>query len=156
MKGAGILEFFYDYTDNNQISEEWKNARTELLSEISKRVKKDRNIKGSLVCSIIGFMEDSKTYRVTTWRDNNIIVPDYIHVGIVASALYLILDKGKETLCENIPFIRPEIFPEKNKAILQLGDFQNTDKISISATNNKASVEIKVDQDAEYKIRQLS
>lgn len=164
MAGAGISEFFYNYAGSKEISdpyeeefsEEWKSSRMSLLVEISEKVKVECNIEGPLVCSILGYIEEDHSYKVITWRDNNIIIPDYLHVGVIASALFLVLDNGKDYLTNNLPFIRPEIFPKEKMARIKLWDNGGGEYLKVSSIENQIMVDIDIKEDYEHKILNLS
>ncbi len=140
MQGAGVLDFFSNPNHDVVSKREWKKTRELLLDGISKNARNDYKIEGTLVCSIVGYSYESKTYKVITWKDNNPKFPEFIHFGVVASSLHVLCRQHREYFVGSPFLISKDVFPEDDKIEMEMWGSRNSSffNVNLNSENNLA------------------
>lgn len=159
MPGAGVLSFFNDSDEqaNNNSKGYWKRTRESLLKVISRSIKQQAGLKGTLVSSIIGYIEEERKYKVISWREGKEKITNHVHIGMIAAALPFLQKESTESLKEPPLNIKGEVFPrtydESINVELWGGKGNNTFKVM--PHHNSLSIEINVRKDFEIKMEKI-
>lgn len=159
--GAGIKNFFIDLEDilrNGKDKQEWKKTREKLLRDISETFRINGDISGRLVSSIIGYEGFTKSYKVITWQEKKVKLPEYIHIGVVAASLYLLDLDNRDDFIDEPLFVHPEVFPNDNEIKVELWCGVNSrqkSEVKVSKPDDSLSVALEVNKKSEIKNQTL-